>query len=85
VGYQQTSLLAYSEVRTNLGPRQATVLDCITVFGTMNNKQIGERLHLPINVITPRVLVLRSKGLVELDRQAVDVSGRRVNFWRAVA
>lgn len=82
---QQTSLLAYAEVRDNLGPRQAAVLDCIAVFGPMNNRQIAQRLHWDINSVTPRVLELRKKQLVERDRTDVSAEGRKVMFWRSAA
>lgn len=82
---QQTSLEAYAEVRKKLNRRQADVLACIEEHGPINNRQIGERLHWPINAITPRVLELREKHRVESAYIDKDVTGRRVNFWRVAA
>lgn len=78
---QQTSLLAFSEIRNDLGPRQAAVADCIAAFGPMNNKEVARRLKWEINSVTPRVLELRQKQVVKLSRVDVSAEGRRVNFW----
>ena len=80
---QQTSQLAFSLIQDQLPARQQQVFDCISTYGPMNNKQIARQLLLGINQITPRVLELRQKGRVELDRTDVDAQGRRCRFWRA--
>lgn len=81
---QQTSLFAYAQIREELGERQQQVLDAITVFGPLSNKDIAKRLHLDINSVTPRCLELRKKGLVELDRVDVGAGGRKACYWRSV-
>lgn len=81
---QQTSLLAFSNIRKDLPARQGQVLDCIEQYGPIANKTIAQMLNLPINSITGRVLELRRKQLVELARVDMSAEHRRVMFWRAV-
>lgn len=80
---QQTSLLAFAEVRPKLGERQARVLDLLEEAGPLSNRDIARLLHWDINMVTPRCLELRQKGLVEPDHVGVDHTGRKVNYWRA--
>ena len=79
---QETSLEAYRlEVEPNLGPRQKAVLDA---FGdeAYTNHELSRRLDWEINRITPRVLELRAKGLIqEHCRRADEVTGRRAICW----
>jgi predicted ArsR family transcriptional regulator len=82
---QQTSLLAYSDLTSELAPRQKAVADCVMAFGPMNNKQIANRLHWPINSVTGRVLELRNRGVLELERTDVDQTGRKQMFWKVAA
>ena len=82
MGIVDTSLLAYADIKVELGTRQKTILDVITYLGTCTNLEISKFLGLPINQVTPRVLELREKGCVELDtKRECKVSGRLVMAW----
>jgi predicted transcriptional regulator len=65
---QQTSLLAYQEIKQELGSRQKLVYAAITELRSATNQEISKFLDLPINCITPRVLELRKQGLVIEDK-----------------
>lgn len=82
---QQTSILAFLEVQPKLSERQAAVLEAIEEHGPVNNRELAEYLAWPVNCITPRCLELRRKGKVECAYVGADISGRKTNFWRAVA
>jgi len=80
---QQTSLMAYSEIKMELGERQEEVYNLIKSLGSVNNMIIARRLALPINSVTPRVYELRELGLVEKDcMRACPISKRITWFWR---
>lgn len=81
---QQTSLEAYfSEVKPHINHNQKLVLEAIVSIGPASNKQIAERMGWQINSITPRVLELRKKKLVELAYVGHDLAGRKCNYWKA--
>ena len=79
-----TSLIAFSQIVESLGDRQMQVLKCIKEIGQpCSNLQISKYLHLPINSITPRVLELRKKGIVMMDRVGdCEFTGRKVIYWK---
>ena len=81
---QQTSLLAWIDVQTNLGDRQKAVFDVLKSRGPMNNLEISQVVGIPINSITPRVKELRERGFVEEHTKArCKTTGRLVIYWRA--
>lgn len=86
MGIVDTSLLAYTNIKADLGARQKAILDVITYLGTCTNSEISKFLGLPINVVTPRVYELREKGCVVLDtKRECKITGRLVMAWsRAV-
>lgn len=80
---RQTSLWAYEEAKLTLGERQRTVLEVIRNFPGIDNMFIAEKLHLPINTITPRVKELREMGKVRECGKARNVrTGRQTLRWK---
>lgn len=62
--------------------RQIEVLHVISMFAPITNREISEKLHLPINSITGRVKELRELGLVEfLGKKYDDVTERTVSLF----
>lgn len=81
-----TSLLAYCDIKEELGARQQTILDVITYLGSCTNSEISKFSKLPINVVTPRVYELREKGCVVLDtKRFCKVTGRLAMAWSRAA
>lgn len=76
---QQTSLLAYREVK--LGERQKQVLEALEEIQPATNKQIAKHLGMEINSVTPRCLELRVKGRVVKHSVGKDESGRSAIYW----
>jgi len=75
---QQTSLIAYKDIKKTLGKRQQQVLSALAI--PRSNAEIARALHLPINSVTPRVLELRNKGLVR-KAGTTKISGRLAIVW----
>lgn len=91
---QQTSLLAYREIKPTLNDRQAKVLQAIEAIYPACNAQVAQYLGWPINTVTPRVLELRGKFKVvkhqcDVCKSSADpleghnkYDGRKVNYWQ---
>ncbi len=78
---QQTSRMAYSDIKPELGKRQQEVYELLkesSLIGVnMTNLEISDCLGRAINTITPRIGELREKGLVkESEKRMCKVSGR---------
>lgn len=85
MGVADTSLLAYSDIKVDLGARQKKILEIITYLGSCTNTEITRYSGIAINRVTPRVLELRDKGLVILDtKRKCKVTGRLAMAWRRV-
>lgn len=86
MGVVDTSLLAYCDIKEDLGARQKAILDVITYLGSCTNSEISKFAGLPINQVTPRVFELRESGHVILDtKRFCKVTGRLAMAWsRAV-
>lgn len=87
MSYQQTSLLAYqNDVLPKLSDRQQAVYEIIQRRSGLDNKRIAQILGWPINSVTPRVLELRTKGLVkESFNSRKKLPGERAAMrWEAV-
>ena len=79
---QQTSLEAYwNFTKPKLNERQKAVLEALEEIFPASNKQLAEHLQWPINSITPRVLELRTKGVVVKAYTGKDLTGRSQNYW----
>lgn len=83
---QDTSLKAYiNEVAPTLMPRQIRVLE---VFERLpgrdfTNEELSKELEWGINRVTPRVLELRLKGILEdAGKRECKVTKREVHCWR---
>lgn len=79
---QQTSILAYTEVKPKLGQKQAEVLEAIEQIAPASNRMIARHLGWEINSVTPRVLELRVKGKVVQAYIGTERSGRKAIFWK---
>ena len=78
---QQTSLEAYHILYDDLGNRQKEVLDVIRGNPGICNKEISEKLLLPINCVTGRVKELRDLRFVDGCGFKI-YNNRRVMIWR---
>lgn len=67
-----------------LGPRQRAVYDIIRKHPDgVSNSEIAFALHWSINRVTPRVLELRQRELVEMaERRECWITGSTVQTWR---
>lgn len=81
---QQTSLLAYLEVKPNLGQRQNDVLNAIMFLGKCTDQQIMKHLGWPINCITNRRGELLKKGLIKEAGLIKNEGNRLVTTWEVV-
>lgn len=61
---QQTSLLAYKEIRAKVGGKQAKVLEALTQLRVATDKELACFLQWPINCVTPRRNELVKMGQV---------------------
>ena len=82
----QTSLLAYNDIKIELGARQIQVLEA---FKTTNlglcDLELAEALKLPINSITPRRGELQTAGLVVWTGHKLNKWGRAVRQYTLTA
>jgi len=83
---QETSLLAYEEVKENLGEKQLTVLNALKKIQPATNSMIAKYLNLPINTITPRMHELRNqkKRVTYTYSDICPVTKRKAMFWKCV-
>lgn len=85
IAAQETSRIAYIEVRPHLCERQKKVLEVITKFGPQTNSEMAEKLGWTINTVTPRTNELVKKKLLrEIDRRKCYVTGRQAIVWGKV-
>jgi DNA-binding MarR family transcriptional regulator len=83
---QITSMDSYAEIVKTLGIRQMLVLYCLKENGPMCNREIAQKLHLPINSVTPRVMELRQQQRVRWtgEKKHDAQTDRNVLVWEAV-
>ena len=80
---QQTSLLAYKDIQSELPRRQRQVRDELALHTDMTNGELARALNIPINQVTPRVKELRTAGVVEFSQtRACQTTGKTCNAWR---
>lgn len=80
---RQTSILAYTEAKKDLGRKQSEVLQALRDIYPATNLHIAEHLGWAINSVTPRVLELRNKRrVVEVKKDIDPRTGRKSIFWR---
>ena len=73
----------HAENRKGLLTRQLRILELLESHSEgLTNKEIAAILHWPINTVTPRVLELRTAGVVAKVCEKDDPeTGRRSNVW----
>jgi DNA-binding MarR family transcriptional regulator len=77
-----TSLDAYYNIQ-KLSQKRKMVYDAIQELGEATNMDIADHLGWTINRITPRVLELREKGLVEVAKKQKSRQTKRLSyFWK---
>jgi predicted ArsR family transcriptional regulator len=83
---RQTSLEVYYDIITEgmLGDMQKAVFEVFKDYGNMTNKQIADRLELPINCVTPRTNELVKFNLVEVKERVKQNNGRSAIVWGLV-
>jgi predicted transcriptional regulator len=83
---QQTSLLAYFDVKKVLGKKQMTLYQSMieNVF-PITNGELSKKLNWPINTVTPRMKELRDMGIVRsYGFRPCRTTGRVCNMWEVV-
>jgi len=79
---QATSIQAYRNLK-GLGERQQQVLEALEGIYPATNRQVSVESGIPINVVTPRMGELVTKGRVEQAYKSDD-NGRTAIYWRPV-
>jgi len=81
---RDTSLLAYSDIRPELGYKQQMVYDAILKLGCPTDLEISQYLGLnDPNKVRPRRNELMKQGrITECEKRTCSVSGRTVWSWR---
>ena len=77
----QNSMDAYRSI--SLNKKQQVIYNSLSV-SISSNESLAERLHLPSNSVTPRVLELRNMGLVKKMYDEKGKSGRYQSVWGVV-
>ena len=81
---QDTSLWAHALASKNLGAKQKEVLDALRFFPDATNAEIATHMNWPVNRITPRILELRTMGLViDAGRRRCKATGSTAHVWVA--
>ena len=75
-----TSLYAYGSI-TDLGDKQAKVLEKIEEMQPCSNKQIARALGWEINRVTGRVHELAKMGFIKSDGVRINELGRPEKMW----
>jgi len=79
----QTSLEAYRSILLELGDKQLKVLRVFKGGQALTNMEVAEILGWSINRVTPRVLELREKSLLEeKEKRFCAITGRRASAWK---
>lgn len=79
---QQTSLIAYDEIKRSLGLRHLQVLKAIEDLKEANNLMISQYLQIPINSVTPRTNELLKMGKVKVYKVGTcPISHRKTMFY----
>lgn len=80
---RQTSLLAYKEVKKDLGPRQKQVYETVKDLGPCTYLTICESLGLYPNSVTPRLGELLSRGYIREAYIKVGPTGHKMAYYAA--
>lgn len=80
---QETSREAWREIQENLPERQRQVLETLRRIQPAANYDVAQASGFPPNVVTPRMLELRTAGLViESHRERHPDTGRKAIYWK---
>lgn len=83
---QDTSRMAYHDIKPQISERQKAVLAAIELHGPMTNSEIAQVLGWPINTVTPRTNELVKRGSLALyQRRHCSVTGRTAIEWGKTA
>lgn len=78
-----TSLIAFDQIKEDLGNRQFEVYEGFKKLKYSNNTMLSNYLKLPINIITPRTNELVKKGLLEFSHiTTCPITRRKSKFWK---
>lgn len=82
MGLQQTSLLAYKQVKLNRN--QKLVLEALEEIAPATNNMVARYMNWSINSVTPRMLELRSQKIDKVveAKQGPDINGRKAIYWK---
>lgn len=59
-------------------------MHALSILGQATNQELADYLHWGVNKVTPRVLELRQKGIVELSCMVNQANGRPAMKWRLI-
>lgn len=80
---QQTSLLAYLEIKTKLGEKQQRVLETLKELGEATNSELAEQLGWSINRVTPRTNELvKAYKVTQAGKRNCNITGKKCIAWR---
>ncbi len=80
---EQVRNKALQSILDDLNKRQLDVYNIIRKWQPISNERIAKHLNLYPHQVTPRVLELREKGIVEFCGEEVSRnSGRKASLWR---
>lgn len=81
---QETSLMAFDQVRPKIAGRRKQVYAMLAMMGPSTNAEVAQRLGWSINRVTPRMLELRENGWVEnAGTRECKVTKNNAHAWRA--
>jgi hypothetical protein len=83
---RDTSLDAYSDIKSCLGERQQLVYETIKTLGCPTDLEIAKYLKLadPNKIRPRRNELLKNRYITECEKRVCSVSGRTVWSWRVV-
>jgi Mn-dependent DtxR family transcriptional regulator len=81
--YQETSRLAYEDIESDLNQLQQQVYNALQERGQASNMEIANHLGWSVNRVTPRMLELRTTGIVVVAvRRKCQITGNTCFAWR---
>ena len=81
---QQTSIDAYREIKTKLGPRQQIIYDQMQVSGPCTNQKMADLLGWQINLVTPRMNELVKLGYIKKMYEEPGKYGKMAIVWGVI-
>ena len=78
---QQTSLLAFQEIKKELGNKQKEVFNMLKNLGCANNNILAHKLNWEINRVTGRIRELAYKGRIKKAYESKCPYTKRKTIW----